>query len=163
MHAWLVFSHWQVLFNSLKWQPGQVKLRNIVYILDSAILLSFFPVNYIWRGSISLWYSRNQIYNWSKEALAVFTSILRGFSLKVVIADYSYKCRDDFLSTDWNMKYLVNLTLNRAALKCSDAIKNTNFVVVIALVITGFVLAIQSLGFLMWRKARRCKKGNWSL
>lgn len=58
------------------------------------------------------------------------------------------------------MKYLVNLTLNKAALKCSDAIKNANFAVVIALVITGFVLAILSLGFLMWRKARRGKKGN---
>uniref|UniRef100_A0A0D9WXV1 Receptor-like serine/threonine-protein kinase n=1 Tax=Leersia perrieri TaxID=77586 RepID=A0A0D9WXV1_9ORYZ len=40
-----------------------------------------------------------------------------------------------------------------------DAIKNTKkFVVVIALVITGFVLLLLSLGFLIWMKARRGKK-----
>jgi hypothetical protein len=44
----------------------------------------------------------------------------------------------------------------------SDAPKNTRkFAAVIALVIAGFLLLLLSLAFLMWRKARRSKKGQF--
>jgi RsiW-degrading membrane proteinase PrsW (M82 family) len=46
----------------------------------------------------------------------------------------------------------------------SDAPKNTpKFVIVITVVITGFVLLLLSLAFVVWRKVRRSKRGQFCL